>query len=364
MYDYLLVGAGLFNAVFAHEAGKRGKRCLVLERRNHIGGNCFTYDDKGIVVHKYGAHIFRTSDKWIWNYLQQFAEFNNFINSPIAIYKDEIYNLPFNMNTFSKMWDIVYPSEAKKIIEEQSREICNEPKNLEEHAIKLVGRDIYNKLIKGYTEKQWGKTCIELPASIMRRIPLRFTYDNNYFSDPYQGIPKGGYTNIFNVMFENCDIQLETDFMQNRETMLTKAKRIIYSGTIDEYFDYTYGELEYRGLRFETESLPVDNYQGVAVVNYTDINVPYTRIIEHKHFEFGNQPFTIISKEYPMTWKIGMEPYYPINDENNNQKYNKYYELSKREKNVFFGGRLGEYKYYDMQDTIKASLQLVNTLMD
>ena len=364
MYDYLLVGAGLFNAVFAYEAGKRGKKCLVIERRNHIGGNCFTYDENGIVVHKYGAHIFRTSDKKIWEYMQQFTEFNHFINSPIAIYHNELYNLPFNMNTFSKMWGIKTPAEAKKIIEEQSKEITGVPANLEEHAIKLVGKDIYFKLIKEYTEKQWGKNCKELPASIMRRIPLRFTYDNNYFLDPYQGIPKGGYTNILNKMFENCDIEYGADFNLNRERYQNNAKKIIYTGTIDEYFDYKFGALEYRGLRFETETFSIDNYQGVAVVNYTDKNVPYTRIIEHKHFEFGKQPFTIISKEYPVTWRVGMEPYYPINDEKNNVKYNRYFELSQKENNIFFGGRLGEYKYYDMQDTIKSSLELVKKILD
>lgn len=363
MYDYLLVGAGLYNGVFAYEAGKRGKKCLVIEKRNHIGGNCYTYVEDEIVVHKYGAHIFRTADKKIWDYMKQFAEFNHFINSPIAKYHDELYNLPFNMNTFSKMWGISTPQEAINIINQQSKEIIGEPKNLEEHAIKLVGKDIYYKLIKEYTEKQWGRSCENLPASIMRRIPLRFTYDNNYFTDPYQGIPIGGYTEIMNKMFEKCDIQYNVDFNLNQEKYRNVAKKIIYTGTIDEYFNYQYGELEYRGLFFETEKMNISNYQGVAVVNYTDKDTLYTRCIEHKHFEFGNQPVTIISKEYPENWSIGKEPYYPINDKKNNSKYCQYKELAEKEENVYFGGRLGEYKYYDMQDTIKSAMRLAEKLL-
>lgn len=363
MYDYLLVGAGLFNGVFAYEAGKIGKKCLVLERRDHIGGNCYTYIEDEIVIHKYGAHIFRTCDRKIWDYMNQFAEFNHFVNSPIAIYHNELYNLPFNMNTFSKMWGIKTPEEARNIIKQQNKEIVGEAKNLEEHAIKLVGKDIYTKLIKEYTEKQWGRPCKELPASIMRRIPLRFTYDNNYFIDPYQGIPKGGYTNILNSMFKNCDIEYNVDFNLNREKYRNKTQKVVYTGAIDEYFDYVYGTLEYRGLFFEIEKLKIDNYQGVAVVNYTDKDTPYTRCIEHKHFEFGEQPITIISKEYPISWSVGKEPYYPINDEKNDFIYSKYRELGKQEKNVFFGGRLGEYKYYDMQDTIKSALKLANSIL-
>lgn len=360
MYDYLLVGAGLFNAVFAYEATKRGKKCFVIEKRNHIGGNCYTKVIDDIVVHEYGAHIFRTSDNTIWEYMKRFAEFNHFINSPIAKYKDELYNLPFNMNTFSKMWHISTPAEALAILKEQSKEIIMPAQNLEEHAISLVGKDIYEKLIKGYTEKQWGRSCKELPASIMRRIPLRFTYDNNYFNDRYQGIPMGGYTPILEKMFAGCDILLNCDFNGNREKYRNMAKYIIYTGTIDSYFDYCFGELEYRSLRFEKEYREEENYQGVAVVNYTSADVPYTRIIEHKHFEFGTQQHTIISREYPVAWDKNVEPYYPINDSKNAELYGRYAECALKEKSVLFGGRLGEYKYYDMQDTIKSALALVN----
>jgi len=363
MYDYLLIGAGLFNGVFAYEAGKKGKKCLVLEKRDHIGGNCYTYVEDGIIVHKYGAHVFRTSDKNIWNYMQQFVEFNHFVNSPIARFHDEVYNLPFNMNTFSKMWGIRTPDEAKKIIAQQSREIVEEPKNLEEHAIKEVGRDIYEKLIKEYTEKQWGRDCRELPASIMKRIPIRFTYDNNYFRDPYQGIPKEGYTKIFNQMFHGCDIEYNVNFNEKRSKYENMAKKIIYTGAIDEYYGYIYGALEYRGLQFKVEKLQKDNYQGVAVVNFTDKDIPYTRCIEHKHFAFGNQPMTIISKEFPVSWNIGKEPYYPINDIKNVKKYNQYMQLAKMNRNVIFGGRLGEYQYYDMQDTIKSALMLAKRIL-
>lgn len=360
MYDFLLVGAGLFNAVFAYEAGKRNKKCLVVERRNHIGGNCYTEITEGIMVHKYGAHIFRTSDKKIWDYVNQFSEFNHFINSPIARYQNELYNLPFNMNTFSKMWGIAEPQEAMDIIAQQSRNVHKPARNLEEHAIGLVGRDIYEKLIRGYTEKQWGRPCTELPASIMRRIPLRFLYDNNYFNDPYQGIPKEGYTAIMDKMFAGCDVVCNEDYLNDKKYWDGLAKKVIYTGTIDSYFDYCFGELEYRSLRFETEILDQENYQGVAVVNYTAKEVPYTRIIEHKHFLFGTQKKTVISREYPVRWERGMEPYYPINDAFNMKRYHSYAEIAQNEKNVYFGGRLGEYKYFDMQDTIQSALRLVN----
>ena len=361
MYDFLLVGAGLYNAVIAFEMTKRGKKCLVIDRRPHIGGNCYTEIIKGINVHKYGAHIFRTSDREIWEYINQFAEFNHFINSPVARYKDELYNLPFNMNTFSKMWGIATPGEAKAIISEQSKKVILPADNLEDHAISLVGTDIYEKLIKGYTEKQWGRSCRDLPASIMRRIPLRYIYDNNYYKDTFQGIPIGGYTRIFEKMFEKCDVELNTDFLDNRGDFCSRAKMIIFTGTIDSYYEYIFGELEYRSLRFETEIIDQENYQGVAVMNYTAGDVPYTRIIEHKHFEFGDQPETVISREYPLKWSVGMEPYYPVNDKKNTEKYDQYKNESKKEKKVIFGGRLGSYQYTDMQDTIKAALELVGT---
>ncbi len=358
MFDYLIVGSGLFGAVFAYEARKKGKTCLVLERRDHIGGNCYTQEWSGIQVHKYGAHIFRTSDKKIWNYIQQFAQFNHFVNSPIANYNGRIYNMPFNMNTFSKMWDIRTPDEAKRIIADQRKEIQGEPKNLEEKAISLVGRDIYEVLVKEYTEKQWGRPCTELPESILRRLPVRFTYDNNYFNDPYQGIPMGGYTKIIEKMFEGCEIRLNTDFNSDPEGFKKLAKKVLYTGTIDSYFNYCYGPLEYRSLRFEHEELNTDNYQGVAVVNYTDKKTPYTRVIEHKHFEFGTQPTTVISREYPLEWTMEMEPYYPINDAKNQANYERYAQRGRQEENVLFGGRLGEYRYYDMQDTIRSALEL------
>ncbi len=358
MYDYLIVGTGLYGAVFAHEMSKAGKSCLLIERRNHIGGNCYTEEWDGIQVHKYGAHIFRTSNKRIWDYINQFAEFNHFINSPIANYHGTIYNMPFNMNTFRQMWNISTPSEAKKIIDEQKKEIKGIPRNLEEQAISLVGRDVYEVLVKGYTEKQWGRPCTELPASILRRLPVRFIYDNNYFNDPYQGIPIGGYTQIIEKMLTNCDVLLETDFNESPEYYKKLAKKILYTGTIDSYFQYCYGPLEYRSLYFEHEKLETDNYQGVAVVNYTDRETPYTRIIEHKHFEFGKQAHTVISREYPLEWSPDIEPYYPINNGKNQERYEKYYKLSQKERNVLFGGRLGNYKYTDMQDTIIAALQL------
>lgn len=357
-FDYLIVGAGLFGAVFAHEATAAGKKCLVLERRGHIGGNCYTEEIEGIQVHKYGAHIFHTSDKYVWDFINRFAEFNNYVNSPIASYKGEIYNMPFNMNTFSKMWGISTPQEAKAMIEEQRKEISGEPQNLEEQAISLVGRDIYEKLVKGYTEKQWGRPCAELPASIIKRLPVRFTYDNNYFNDRYQGIPIGGYTAIIEKLLAGCDIRLDTDFIAEREKYSGMAGKIIYTGMIDEYYDFCYGALEYRSVSFESEVVDTDNYQGVAVVNYTDSDTPYTRVIEHKHFDFGKQSKTVISREYPAEWKPGMEPYYPINNLKNQAVYEKYAELAKRESKVIFGGRLGEYKYHDMKDAISGALAL------
>ena len=358
-YDYLIVGAGLFGAVFAHEAGKKGKKCLVVDRRNHIGGNIYTEEIEGIQVHRYGAHIFHTSNKEVWEYVNRFAEFNHYINSPIAVYKDELYNLPFNMNTFSKMWNIKTPAEAKEIIDRQIADLgITEPANLEEQALSLVGRDVYEKLIKGYTEKQWGRKCTELPAFIIRRLPLRFTYDNNYFNDRYQGIPIGGYTAIIKKLLEQADVKLGTDYLKERETYKDMADRIVFTGMIDEYFDYILGALEYRSVRFETEVLDCPNYQGNAVVNYTEREVPYTRIIEHKHFEFGTSDKTVISREYSSEWKVGDEPYYPVNDERNSSLYEKYKELAEKEKRVVFGGRLGAYKYYDMDKVILAAFEL------
>lgn len=357
-YDYLIVGAGLFGAVFAHEMTKEGKKCLVVEKRDHIAGNiyCETVDD--IHVHKYGAHIFHTSNKKVWDYINTFAEFNNYINSPVASYKDELYNLPFNMNTFSKMWGIKTPQEAKDIIAKQIKELdIKEPKNLEEQALSLVGQDVYQKLIKGYTEKQWGRDCKELPSFIIKRLPLRFVYDNNYFNDRFQGIPIGGYTPIVEKMLEGCDVLLNTDYFEYRKTNPDIADKVVYTGMLDKYFDYKLGVLEYRSVRFEHERLDTDNYQGNAVVNYTEREVPYTRIIEHKHFEFGTQPTTVISKEYPSEWKLGDEPYYPVNDKKNEELANGYRELAAKEENVIFGGRLGEYRYYDMDKVIEAALQ-------
>lgn len=360
MYDYLLVGSGLFNSVFAHKAIQAGKTCLVIERRDHIGGNCYTENIEGIQVHKYGAHVFRTSDKEIWDYMCQFAEFNNFINSPIANYHGEIYNMPFNMNTFSKMWGISKPEEARAIIDEQRKEITSKPMNLEQQAISLVGRDVYEKLVKGYTEKQWGRSCDELPASIIHRLPVRFTYDNNYYSDKYQGIPVGGYTLIMKKMMEGCDIRLGVDYNDDRAGYRKLAQKVVYTGTIDSYFDYCFGALEYRSLRFEIKIIQAENYQGVAVMNFTDRETPYTRIIEHKHFEFGKQEKTVITKEFPLEWELGKEPYYPINNDANQLRYTRYAELAKREDGVIFGGRLGEYKYYDMQEVVSAALYLAS----
>lgn len=364
MYDFLLIGAGLFNAVIANEAHKKGKTCLVVEKRPFIGGNCYTEIIENIVVHKYGAHIFRTNNKNIWKYVNEFAEFNHFINSPIGNYNGEIYNLPFNMNTFSKMWGVATPDEAKRIIQKQAAEIEGPPQNLEEHAISVVGRDIYEKLIKEYTEKQWGRACSDLPASIMRRIPVRFCYDNNYYNDLFQGIPIGGYTLLIEKMFAHCDIERNTDFTKYRERYLPQAKKVICTAPVDEFYDFSFGALEYRSLRFETEIKNTDNYQGVAVMNFTDRNTPYTRIIEHKHFENGMQERTVISKEYPIEWEKGMEPFYPINNGKNQKKYDKYRELADREKNIVFGGRLGTYSYTDMQDTIFNALKLWERLKE
>ncbi len=358
MYDYLIVGAGLFGAVFAHEAYKKGRTCLVIDKRNNIGGNIYTESTEGINVHKYGAHIFHTSDKRIWDYVNRFAEFNNYINSPVAVYKDELYNLPFNMNTFSRMWNIRTPEQAREIIASQIADLgITEPHNLEEQALSLVGRDVYEKLIKGYTEKQWGRDCRELPAFIIKRLPLRFVYDNNYFNDRYQGIPIGGYTAIIEKMLEGIEVRTGTDYFDFIRDNKDIARKTIFTGMIDEYYGYCYGPLQYRSVRFETEVLDCENYQGNAVVNYTDREVPYTRIIEHKHFEFGKQPKTVISREYSSEWKQGMEPYYPVNNEENNALYEKYRELADKESNVIFGGRLGQYKYYDMDKVIAAALE-------
>ena len=358
MYDYLIVGAGLFGSVFAYEAKKRGKTCLVIDKRDHIGGNIYTREIRGIHVHQYGAHIFHTSNEKVWKYINQFATFNRYTNAPIARYKDEVYNMPFNMNTFNKLWGVVTPKEAQAIIEKQKKESGIEvPCNLEEQAINLVGKDIYEKLIKGYTQKQWGKNCTDLPAFIIKRLPLRFTYDNNYFNDCYQGIPVGGYTKIIEKMLEGIEVRLECDFFKERTALENCAKKIVFTGMIDQFYDYQFGELEYRSLRFESEILDEENYQGNAVVNYTEYDVPYTRIIEHKHFEYGTQLETVITREYPANWKKGDEPYYPINDDKNNTLYSQYEALAKNEENIIFGGRLGLYKYYDMHQIIEVALE-------
>ena len=361
-YDYLIVGAGLFGAVFAHEAKEAGKTCLVIDKRNHIAGNIYTDKVKDIDVHQYGAHIFHTSNETVWNYVNRFAKFNRYTNSPVANYKGEIYNMPFNMNTFNKLWGVVTPQEAQAKIEEQKAVYHVEnPQNLEEQAISLIGPDVYTKLVKGYTEKQWGKRATELPSFIIKRLPVRFTYDNNYFNDDYQGIPVEGYTKMIERMLDGVEVKLEEDFLKNREAFMEQADKIVYTGMIDEYYNYCYGELEYRSLNFETEVLEgVENYQGNAVVNYTEYEVPYTRIIEHKHFTYGTQPDTVITREYPKTWSKGDEPYYPMNDEKNLSLYEKYTELAAKEGNVIFGGRLGMYKYYDMDDTIEAALNCVH----
>ena len=364
-YDYLIVGAGPFGAVFAYEAKKRGKRVLVIDKRSHTGGNMYCEKVEGINVHKYGAHIFHTSNKEVWDYVNQFCTFNNYINSPIANYKGEIYNLPFNMNTFNRLWGVVTPQEAKKKIESQVKESnITEPKNLEEQAISLVGKDIYEKLIKGYTEKQWGRQCTELPAFIIKRLPVRYTYDNNYFNDKYQGIPEGGYNVIFDKLLEGIDVELDTDFFEKKEELLQKADKIVFTGMIDQYFDYQYGVLEYRSLRFEHETLDEENHQGNAVVNYNEREVPYTRIIEHKHFEFGKQPKTVITREYPAEWKQGDEPYYPVNNDKNAEIFKKYQELAQKEENVIFGGRLADYRYYDMHHVFERALEVVKEELD
>ena len=360
-YDYLIVGSGLFGSIFAYEAKKRGKNCLIVEKRNHIGGNIYCENINGINVHKYGAHIFHTSNRKVWDYVNQFAEFNNYVNSPVAVYKDELYNLPFNMNTFSKMWGIKTPAEAKEIIEKQKAEFNIEnPQNLEEQALSLICKDVYEKLVKGYTEKQWGRSCTELPASIIRRLPVRYIYDNNYFNDRWQGIPIGGYNQIIEKMLDGIDVLLETSYADYVKENDISGMKVVYTGNIDEYFDYKLGALQYRTVRFETEVMPdVDNYQGNAVVNYTEREVPYTRIIEHKHFEFSDVPGTVISKEFSSEWSVGIEPYYPINNEENNALYKKYEVLAEEEKNIIFGGRLGKYQYYDMDKVIEAALNAV-----
>lgn len=361
-YDYVIVGAGLFGAVCAHELHKKGKRVLVLEKRDHIGGNVYTENQDGIQVHKYGAHIFHTNDKDIWDYVNSFVEFNRFTNSPLAMHDGKLYNLPFNMNTFYQLWGVKSPVEAMAKIDEQKAEMAGkEPTNLEEQAISLVGRDIYEKLIKGYTEKQWGRKATELPAFIIRRLPVRFTFDNNYFSDKYQGIPIGGYTKLIEKLLAGIEVKLGVDYLAQRDYYSSLAENIIYTGPIDEYFGYCYGQLEYRSLRFEHERFEVDSYQGNAVVNYTEAEVPFTRIIEHKHFDTADTSHTIVTREYPAEWKLGDEPYYPVNDDKNMLLFKKYRELAKNE-NIILGGRLAEYKYYDMHQVIKSALQAIRTI--
>ena len=363
-YDYLIVGAGLFGAVFAHEATRRGKTCLVIDKRGHIGGNIYTEEVEGIQVHRYGAHIFHTSRKQVWDYINQFAEFNHFVNSPIAVYKDELYNLPFNMNTFHQLWGVRTPAEAKAKIQEQiARMHITHPKNLEEQALSLVGRDIVETLVKGYTEKQWGRDCKDLPASIIKRLPCRFTYDNNYFNDPYQGIPEGGYNRLIDALLEGTETILQLDFFSRRDELCSLADKIVFTGRIDKYFDYRAGRLEYRSLRFDTKVIDTPNFQGNAVVNYTSADVPYTRIIEHKHFEYGTQPKTVITYEYPATWSEGLEPYYPVNNERNNAIAAEYRQMARSMGNVIFGGRLGQYAYFDMDDTVDEALKLAEKEM-
>ena len=363
-YDYLIVGAGLYGAIFAHEMTKAGRKCLVIDKRPHIGGNVYTENIEGINVHKYGAHIFHTSDKRVWDYMNSFAEFNRYTNSPVAKYKDELYNLPFNMNTFHALWGVTTPEEAKAEIERQKKEAAlpegREASNMAEAAIQLVGRDIFEKLVKGYTAKQWGRPAEELPPFIIRRLPVRFTYDNNYFNDRFQGIPIGGYTKIIEKMLEGSHVELNTDFFGNRDAFMAKADKTVFTGMIDEFYDYCYGPLEYRSLRFEDKILDIDNFQGNAVVNYTEYEVPYTRIIEHKHFEFATTERTVITYEYPAEWKKGDEPYYPLNDDRNNALYQKYRALADKEKNVIFGGRLGQYRYYDMHQVVDTALTVAD----
>ena len=361
-YDYLIVGSGLFGSVFAYEATKRGKKCLVIEKREHTGGNIHCENIEGVTVHKYGAHIFHTSIKRVWEYVNSLCEFNRYTNSPIANFKGEIYNMPFNMNTFSKLWGVATPEEAQAIIHEQSSKIKGEPKNLEEQAISLVGEDIYRKLVKGYTEKQWGRDCTELPAFIIKRLPVRYTYDNNYFNDLYQGIPIGGYNAITDRLLEGIEVVTGVDYNAEREKYSALADKTVYTGTIDSFYDYSLGRLEYRSLRFESEILDKENFQGVAVVNYTDRETPFTRIIEHKHFEFGTGDKTVITREYPADWEEGMEAYYPINNERNQELYQQYKALADKEENVIFGGRLAEYKYYDMDKVIESALNKVEEI--
>ena len=369
-FDYLVVGAGLFGSVFSHEMKKNGKSCIVIDKRNHIAGNIYTSLKRGIHIHEYGAHIFHTSNREIWDYMNELAKFNHFVNSPMAVYKDEIYNLPFNMNTFSRLWGIKTPEEAKAIIRKQIEQLSiDEPQNLEEQALSLAGCDVYEKLIKGYTEKQWGRECRELPAFIIKRVPLRFTYDNNYFTDRYQGIPVGGYTAIIEKLLDGTEVRLNTDYRDfdrcqkeasARGESFISYDKVLYTGMIDEYFDFCLGNLEYRSLRFQKEDMPdVENYQGNAVINYTEREIPYTRIIEHKHFEFGKGEGTVITREYPAEWTPGDEPYYPVNDERNNGLFAEYQKMAQKEENVLFGGRLGQYRYYDMDKVIEAALEMV-----
>lgn len=363
MYDWLIVGAGLYGATFAQKMTEAGKKCLVIDKREHIAGNIYTEEIEGINVHRYGAHIFHTSDKEVWDYINRFCEFNNYINSPVANYNGKLFSLPFNMNTFNQMWGVVTPEDAAAMIEKQRKESgITEPKNLEEQAISLVGKDIYEALIKSYTEKQWGRPCTELPSFIIKRLPVRMRFDNNYFNDRFQGIPIGGYTKIVEKMLEGCDIRLGVDYFENKAELDALANKVLFTGCIDEYYGFCFGELEYRTVRFETEVIDKDNYQGVAVMNYTDAKTPYTRIIEHKHFEYGTQPKTVISKEYSTTWVKGMEPYYPVNNDKNAELFEKYQNLAKAETKVVFGGRLGEYKYYDMDKVIRSALDKVNSL--
>ena len=362
MYDYLIVGSGLFGAVFAHEAAMSGKKVLVIEKRDHLGGNVYTENIEGINVHKYGAHIFHTDYKDVWEYVNSFVDFNRYTNSPVARIGNEVYNLPFNMNTFSKIWaDAITPEDALRHIEDEKKEMLGkEPSNLEEQAISLVGRTIYEKLVKGYTEKQWGRECKDLPAFIIKRLPVRFTYDNNYFNDRYQGIPIGGYTKLIEKLLDGIEVRLNTDFLEKKEDYIQMANKVVYTGMLDEYFDCCYGRLEYRSLRFDTKVMDMENYQGNAVINYTGREVDYTRVIEHKHFENTKSAKTIVTYEYPDDWDPSKEAYYVINDERNNELADKYRELASKEKKVIFGGRLAEYKYYDMDDVIKKALDTIN----
>lgn len=362
-YDYLIVGAGLYGAIYAHEATKRGFKCLVVEQRSHIGGNVFTETIKNINVHKYGAHIFHTSNKKVWDYLNQFVSFNHYVNSPVANYKGDLYNLPFNMNTFYQLWKVQTPAEAKAKIEEQKKAFSHitDPQNLEEQALVLGGKDVYEKLVKGYSEKQWGMKATDIPAFVIRRLPFRFRFDNNYFNDPYQGIPIGGYTPFFEKLLKNIEVRLNTNFLEHKNELLSIADKVVYTGPIDAYFNFCFGELDYRGLKFDHKTLEnTEDFQGNAVFNYTDAETPYTRIIEHKHFEFGTQPDTIITYEYPATWQKGDEPYYPVNDDKNTELYNKYKALADQEPHILFGGRLAEYKYYDMDKVVEKVLENFN----